>query len=65
MPVNIHFLSTIFRNLRCGLKKALGIIYASRVFFSLPSLRDYDVEVPNFTFCGGRKHKTTTFCFFS
>ena len=25
----------------------------------------YDVKVPNFTFCGGRAHKTVTFFFFS
>ena len=25
----------------------------------------YDVKVPNFTFCGGRAHKTMTFFFFS
>ena len=38
---------------------------ASRFFFSLPSLHDYDVKMPNFTFFGGREHKTTTFFFFS
>ena len=27
---------------------------------SLPSLHDYDVKMPNFTFCGGREHKATT-----
>ena len=36
---------------------------ASNFFF--PSLHDYDVKVPNFTFCGGREHKTTNFFFFS
>ena len=30
---------------------------------SLASLHDYDVKIPNFTFCGGREHKTTTFVF--
>ena len=34
---------------------------ASNFFF--PSLHDYDVKVPNFTFCGGREHKTTNFFF--
>ena len=34
-------------------------------YISLPSLPDYDIERPNFTFCGGRKHKATTFFFFS
>ena len=39
---------------------------ASRFFYiSLPSLPDYDVKQLNFTFCGGRQHKTTTFFFFS
>ena len=34
---------------------------------SLPSLHDYDVKLPNFTFGGGRDHKfkTTTPFFFS
>ena len=31
----------------------------------LPSVRDYDVKLPNFTFFGGREHKTTSFYFFS
>ena len=40
---------------------------ASRLFLniSLPSLHDYDVNLPNFTFCQGREHKATTFFFFS
>ena len=53
-------------------KKAIGLDWqnnnfapASRFFFSLPSLHDYDVKMPNFTFFGGREHKTTTFFFFS
>ena len=32
-------------------------------FFILPSLHDYDVKLPNFTFFEGREHKTTTFFF--
>ena len=28
-------------------------------------LHDYNVKLPNFTFCGGRENKTTTFIFFS
>ena len=35
------------------------------LYISLPSLHDYNVKVPNFTFCGGRKHKTATLFFFS
>ena len=34
------------------------------MYISLPSLHYYDVKMPNFTFCGGREHKTTTFFFF-
>ena len=34
------------------------------LYISLPSLHDYNVKVPNFTFCRGREHKTT-FLFFS
>ena len=34
-------------------------------YIPLPSLHDYDLKVPNFTFCGGRKHKTTIFFFSS
>ena len=35
------------------------------VHFYRPLLPDYNVKVPNFTFCRGREHKTTTFLFFS
>ena len=35
------------------------------LYLSLPSLHDYNVKVPNFTFCRGREQKTTTFFFFS
>ena len=31
------------------------------LYMSLPSLHDFDVKVPYFTFCGGREHKTTLF----
>ena len=34
-------------------------------YISLPSLYDYKVKMPNFTFCGKREHKTTTLFFFS
>ena len=30
-------------------------------YISLPSLHNYNVKLPNFTFCGGREQKTTTF----
>ena len=32
---------------------------------SLPSLHDYDLKMPNFTFYTGHEHKTATFFFFS
>ena len=35
------------------------------LYISLPSLHDYDVNMSNFRFCGGREHMTTTFFFFS
>ena len=39
---------------------------ASRfLYISLPSLHDYNVKVPNFTFCRGREQTATTFFFFS
>ena len=31
------------------------------LYISLPSLLDYDVKVPKFTFCRGWEHKTITF----
>ena len=40
-------------------------VHHTFLYISLPSLHDYDVKMPNFTFCGGREHKTTTFFFFS
>ena len=30
------------------------------LYISLPSLHNYDMKLPDFTFCGGREHKTTT-----
>ena len=35
------------------------------LYISLPSLHDYDLIMPDFTFCGGREHRTRTFFFFS
>ena len=39
-------------------------VHQAFLYISLPSLHDYDVEMPNFTFCGEREHKTTTLFFF-
>ena len=50
-------------------KKAVGLISKTTtlhmphpfLYISWPSLPDYNVKVPEFTFCRGREHKTTTF----
>ena len=42
-------------------------VHHAFLYISLLSLHDYNVKVPNFfpnfTFCRGREHKTTTICF--
>ena len=45
-----------------GKTTALHVHHAF-LYISLPSLHDYDVKMRNFTFCGGREHKTTFFFF--
>ena len=40
-------------------------VHHAFLYISLPSLHDYNIKVPYFTFCRGREHKTTTFFFFS
>ena len=35
------------------------------LYISLPLLHNYDVKMPNFTFCGEHEHKTMTLFFFS
>ena len=35
------------------------------VYISLPLLQDYEVKLPNFMFCGERKHTGQRFCFSS
>ena len=53
-------------------KKATGLDMTSKttlhvhhafLYNSLPSLHDYNVKRPKFTFCRGREQKTTTFLF--
>ena len=40
-------------------------VHHAFLFISLSPLHDYDVKMPNFTFCGERDHKATTiFLFF-
>ena len=52
-------------------KKAVGLIkkktttttlhlHKALLYIYLPSFHDYDVKLPNLTFCGGREQKTTT-----
>ena len=38
-------------------------VHHAFLHISLPSLHDYDVELPSFTFCEGRGEKTTIFSF--
>ena len=38
-------------------------VHHAFLYISLPSLHEYDVKMPNFTFCRGREHNTTTFFF--
>ena len=39
-------------------------VHHAFLHISLPSLLDYDVKLPSFTFNGGRERKTTIFFFF-
>ena len=39
-------------------------LHHSFLYISLPSLQDYDVKIPNFTFCGGREQALTNFSVF-
>ena len=40
-------------------------LYHAFLYISLPSLHNYDVNMPHFTFYGGRKQATTNFSFSS
>ena len=40
-------------------------VHHTFLYISLPSLHDYNVKMPKFTFCPGQEHKTTTFFFSS
>ena len=50
------------KNALIGLDWSKKFLRAHHAFLciSLPSLHDYDVEVPSFTFFEGRGHKSTT-----
>ena len=49
-------------------KKSIGLlnktttlhVHHAFLYISLPSLHDYDIKLPNFTFRGGREQKETT-----
>ena len=40
-------------------------VHHTFLYISLPSLHDYDLKMPNFTFCREREHKTMNLFFFS
>ena len=52
-----------------SVKKAIGLlsktttlhVHHAFLYISLPSLHDYEVKMPNFTFYGGRKQATMNF----
>ena len=56
-----------------NVKKAIGLlskttslqVHHAFLYFSLPLVHNYAVEMPNFLFGGGREPKATTFLFFS
>ena len=54
-----------------NVKKAIGLlskttslhVHHAFLYISLPLLHDYDVKMPSFKFCGGRRQATTNFSF--
>ena len=61
---NVYFYFASFGlNLLLGATTTLHVRHAF-LNISLPSLHDYDVKMSNFTFCGGREPKATTFFLF-
>ena len=56
-------ISNRLRRLRLALNNNFARASRSCLYF-FPLLHDYDVKLPNFTFFGGREHKTSiSFCF--
>ena len=49
---------------RIRLAKEKLHVHHAFLYISLLSLHDYDVKLPNLTFCGGREHKTMALFFF-
>ena len=58
------YLASFGLNLLLGATTTLHV-HQAFLYISLPSLHDYDVKMPNFTFCGGHEHKATTLFFYS
>ena len=67
LPGSIGNLSNDDGDVKENVNNAIGLDWQNHPFLyiSLPSLHDYNVKVPIFTFCRGREHQTTTFLFFS
>ena len=40
-----------------GKTTTLHIVHHTLLYIFLPSLHNYDLKMPNFTFCGEREHK--------
>ena len=65
--------TTVTATRKAKKKKTLGLDWQNNyfardhafVYISLSSLHDYNVKVPNFTFCRRQEHKATIFFFFS
>ena len=70
---NIYQVQPVLGTLRCHdgddnenvVKTATLHVHLAFLYISLPSLREYDGKMPNFTFYGGRKQATAKFsvCF--
>ena len=72
---NHNVLSQIIESLRCSghekVQKAIAWqgktttlhVHQAFLYISLPSLHDYHVKMPNFTFCEGQKQAMRKFCF--
>ena len=52
------------KNNRFRLAKQQLCVHRAFLNISLLSLHDYDMKMPDFTFCGGHEHQTMTFFFF-
>ena len=64
LPVDVRRSKTLLLKLPVSKTTTLHV-HHDVLYISYPSLPDYNVIVPNFTFCRGREHKVTTLFFFS